>query len=152
MHVKRSHQTIRLRRLASHHQEYVARMHDTSDGGRATPQNRAFFYSNLLPDLDPAGPAFDAAITRMWTYIDAWAKSNGIGEDWYASMWRFPLRLDWAIAQRNHVRDNAAAFDHKYGGPGAGMKTFDVCYSQALAYAAVVSHSSNLVMVRDGTD
>lgn len=123
--------------------EFIKRMQDTNDGGKATPQNHAFFYANLVDaTLDPKTPAFDTALTQMYVYIHAWAQSHGLGENWYAAAWHHPLRLDWALAQRKHVRDNQAAFDRKYGGSGAAQDYFDICYSQAMAYAALVGHPS----------
>jgi hypothetical protein len=129
--------------------EMVARMHDTNDQGRATPETHAFFYSNLIsPTTKPED--FQDELYEMWYFIEQWIanhKDLNIVDNYYGASapGHFALNVNWAARQKKYIFDNKALLNAKYteaGQPVSELRAeflFDACYSQALAYACQVS-------------
>lgn len=125
--------------------EFTNRMQDTSDQGRAIPENHGFFYSNLIdPTVKPED--FQDELYEMWYFIEQWAKNHNIGDKYYGASApdHYALNTQWAGKQKKYVLDNKAFFNTKYteaGKPVSEMRAeflFDACYSQALAFACTV--------------
>ena len=89
--------------------QFVTRMQDSKNDGRATPENSAMFYANLF---EP--PANKEKLWVMWNNILGWMKSQGLDNNYGAL---YSLDKDWEHAQVAYIESHELALLVRYGGP-----------------------------------
>lgn len=105
--------------------QFVTRMQDAKNSGRATPENRVIFYANLF---EPPPSKEDQ--WEMWNMIIGWLESRGI-KGYYGAL--YALDRDWEHAQVDWIHDQSGMFGLEYGSSDKALKLYDYCFSQALA-------------------
>ncbi|EHY53251.1 hypothetical protein HRR83_005904 [Exophiala dermatitidis] len=112
--------------------QLVARFRDINDGGRATPQNRVWFYTNL--DILTSG--VDPDVILGW--CRGWMIAQGIPSYYVGD----GMNRQWQMEQERFIEDHPIEFalnNQPWDRSRSAVDNFNNCYFQAAAAAALAS-------------
>jgi hypothetical protein len=113
--------------------ELLARMQGVDDAGRATRENRVFFFTKLVDASVPrADPQYTVEVEKVFSNFETWARIPAYGENWYSAFNR-PLNSQWQKAQYDHIEQNYDNFAAKYKVQSL-INLMNLCYSQAFGF------------------